>query len=159
MQTRLYTFGYEGLTLAQFLERLRAVNVEIVIDVRANPLSRKKGFSKRALALALEQAGLAYMHTPAMGCPKDVRDQYRVDENWASYTRGYLRHLGKQAAALEELVTIAKASSACLICFEADFNRCHRLFVARAAAKYAPFRVMHLTAQKAIPDVAALPAA
>jgi uncharacterized protein (DUF488 family) len=159
MQKRLYTLGYEGLTIERFLDKLVATRVKTVIDVRANPLSRKKGFSKRSLALALEHAGLAYVHMPAMGCPKNVRDRYRVDSDWTTYTRGFLKHLGKQSGAVEELVAIAQRSPACLICFEADFNRCHRLFVARAVAEAAPLCVTHLTAQTAIADAAVLPAA
>ena len=39
-----------------------------------------------------------------------------------------------QREALAALACAAKASPSCLICFEADFNRCHRTYVARAAA-------------------------
>jgi uncharacterized protein (DUF488 family) len=159
MQKRLYTFGYEGLTLEVFLAQLKATGVATVIDVRANPLSRKRGFSKRSLAAALENVGLAYEHAPAMGCPKHVRDRYKRDEDWNAYTEGFLNYLGTQSSALGELVVTANASPSCLICFEADFNRCHRMFVARAAARSASFHITHLTAETAIPDEAARPAA
>ncbi len=159
MQTRVYTFGYEGLTLEAFIARLKAARVETVIDVRANPLSRKRGFSKRGLAGALENAGLTYRHAPAMGCPKPVRDRYKRDGDWTAYTQGFLAHLAGQSAELARVVEIAKASSSCFICFEADFNRCHRTFVARAAMRCASFNLAHLTAQTVIPDSVARPAA
>ena len=159
MQMPLYTSGYEGLSLEAFLARLKAVGVEIVIDVRANPLSRKRGFSKRSLAAALERAGVAYRHAREMGCPKQVRDRYKQDQDWVKYTRGFLIHLRTQSDALVELVGIAKRSSCCLVCFEADFNRCHRTFVAQAAARLAAFDIVHLTIQTAFPDAAVRSAA
>ena len=95
----LYTFGYEGLAIDAFIARLKSARVETVIDVRANPLSRKRGFSKTSFAIALRAAGIEYRHVVAMGCPKPVRDQYKEDGNWATYTRGFMRHLSKNGAA------------------------------------------------------------
>jgi hypothetical protein len=86
MTDRIITFGYEGLSLEAFIARLRAAGVETVVDVRANPLSCKRGFSKRSLAAALEEAGFVYVHMPVMGCPKPVRDRYKQDADWPKYT-------------------------------------------------------------------------
>jgi uncharacterized protein (DUF488 family) len=159
MADRIVTFGYEGLSLDVFIARLKAAGVKTVIDVRANPLSRKRGFSKRGLAAALNEASLAYVHMPAMGCPKSVRDRYKRDGNWSAYTRGFLAYLQGQAQSIAALAESARASLSCLICFEADFERCHRTFVARAAAAYADLRVTHLTDRTEIPDAAARSAA
>ncbi|HZH52323.1 MAG TPA: DUF488 domain-containing protein [Microvirga sp.] len=152
MAERIFTLGYEGLSLEAFVARLKAARVQTVLDVRANPLSRKRGFSKNAFASALDTAGIAYTHLPAMGCPKPVRERYRRDGDWSAYTRGFLAHLDGQAEALGNLVSIAARSASCLVCFEADFNRCHRTYVARAAAEIGKLRVVHLTDRTAIPD-------
>ena len=152
MKRDLFTFGYEGLSLETFLARLKIAGVRTVIDVRANPLSRKKGFSKKALSFALEQTGISYRHIALMGCPTPVRDKYREDGDWSAYTRGFLSHLTRNGEALAEVVDIARASPSCLVCFETDFDRCHRAFVARAAAPLGGFRVKHITAQKVIFD-------
>ena len=53
MANRIFTFGYEGLSLEAFIGRLKAAGVRTVLDVRATPLSRKAGFSKGALSAAL----------------------------------------------------------------------------------------------------------
>jgi len=156
---KLYTFGYEGLSIDAFVARLESAGVDTVIDVRANPLSRKRGFSKTAFSAALSAAGIGYYHIAAMGCPKPVRDQYREDGNWVTYTRGFLSHLNKSAQALKDVVALAKNSTCCLVCFETDYERCHRTFVARGAAKLGGFAVLHLTRQTVIPDAAARVAA
>jgi uncharacterized protein (DUF488 family) len=159
MAADIYTFGYEGLSLDVVIARLKKAGVETVIDVRANPLSRKRGFSKTAFSQALRTAGISYNHIAAMGCPKPVRDKYKEDGNWSTYTRGFLAHLKKNGAALLELVTLAKQSTSCLVCFEADYERCHRTYVARGAAELGDLRVKHLTAKTVIPDQASSVAA
>ena len=157
--TSLYTFGYEGLTLEAFIARLKETGVRTIIDVRELPLSRKKGFSKRAFAEALHGNGIAYAHMPALGCPKTIRDAYRKDGNWSAYTRKFMAYLGQQNGAIAEVAKIARATSACLVCFEADFNYCHRSMVARAAVRAGGPAVVHLTARTAIPEVPAKAAA
>jgi uncharacterized protein (DUF488 family) len=72
----LFTVGYEGLMLEAFIQRLQSNSIQTLVDVRELPLSRKRGFSKRALAEALALQGITYLHMPALGCPKPIRDRY-----------------------------------------------------------------------------------
>jgi uncharacterized protein (DUF488 family) len=150
----LYTFGYEGLTLDAFLDRLSTVAIQILVDVRELPLSRKPGFSKNALSAVLAAHNITYVHMPALGCPKAVRDRYKVDADWAGYTRRFLAYLRSQEVAVAALANVARADTSCLLCFEADFNYCHRTMVARAASEAGAPAVIHLTARTAVPDQA-----
>jgi uncharacterized protein (DUF488 family) len=159
MVSEIQTCGYEGLSVGEFVDRLTAAGTKTVIDVRANPLSRKPGLSKNALAKSLEAAGIAYLHAPKMGCPKPIRDRYKFDRDWAAYTEGFLAHLTRQGDAVALVAAVAARSKSCLVCFEADFNFCHRTLVARAAARLAGMQVTHLTDQKAISDQSSLSAA
>ena len=153
MSPTLFTFGYEGLTIQEFIARLIAGGVKTIVDVRELPLSRKKGFSKNSFSAALSEHGIAYLHVPALGCPKPVRNQYKADSNWRTYTRDFLAYVATQEAPIQELVKISRATTACLVCFEADFSMCHRTFVARAARQHGGPTVMHLTAKTALPDL------
>ena len=159
MTSPIFTFGYEGLSLKTFIQRLKAAGIRTVLDVRATPLSRKPGFSKSAFSSALESAGIVYAHLPAVGCPRNIRNRYKDDGDWAAYTRGFLAYLRGQDETLLEIATIAARSPSCLVCFEADFNRCHRTYVARAAAKLGNLRVAHLTDQTELADAAVRSAA
>jgi uncharacterized protein (DUF488 family) len=159
MVSEIQTCGYEGLSVGEFVERLAAAGTKTVIDVRANPLSRKPGLSKNALAKNLEAAGIAYLHVPKMGCPKPIRDRYKLDRDWAAYTKEFLAYLSRQGDAVALVAAVAARSKSCLVCFEADFNFCHRTFVARAAARLSRMQVTHLTDQKAISDQNILSAA
>ena len=153
MPATLFTLGYEGLTIEAFIARLQDAQVKTVVDVRELPLSRKKGFSKTAFCAALSAYGIAYLHAPALGCPKPIRNQYKLDGNWQTYTRDFLKYIQTQDASLRELVKIAQATPACLVCFEADFSTCHRTYVARAARQLGGPTITHLTAKTALPDL------
>ncbi|MEH2501492.1 uncharacterized protein (DUF488 family) [Bradyrhizobium sp. AZCC 1578] len=142
---QIQTFGYEGLTIQAFIEHLKGAGTRIVIDVRANPLSRKHGFSKKAFASYLEKAGIQYMHAPGVGCPKTIRDRYRADGNWSAYTIAFMKYLKSRGDDVAAIATVSKDAAACLVCFEADFERCHRKFVAEAVAASAGLSVDHLS--------------
>src|SRR4051794_37749713 len=75
---RIFTIGYEGTTVPDFIATLKCAGVERVIDVRALPLSRRPGFSKSPLKAALEQAGIEYLHLKALGTPPDGRAAARA---------------------------------------------------------------------------------
>jgi uncharacterized protein (DUF488 family) len=142
----LYTLGYEGLSIDSFIARLRKAGVKAVFDVRQLPLSRKKGFSKVAFGTALRDAGIAYRHLPVFGCPVQIRDRYKLDQNWNRYEKSFNAYIQGRASDLSELAIFAEKTNVCLVCFEADFNFCHRNLVAQAAARGRKLRICHLAA-------------
>jgi uncharacterized protein (DUF488 family) len=148
----LFTLGYEGMEPRQFIEKLVKAGVRTVIDVRELPLSRKAGFSKRALADRLKAAGIEYQHVSALGCPKAIRRRYKVDGNWQRYAREFNAYLATRTDEVANLARTARATTSCLICFEADFRLCHRSYVAQAAARAGAPPIAHLTATATIAD-------
>ncbi|WP_418606636.1 DUF488 family protein [Georgenia sp. SUBG003] len=58
---RLIGWGYEGRSI-DLLALTKATGAKTVADVRLNPISRKAGFSKRALSAALDAADVRYVH-------------------------------------------------------------------------------------------------
>lgn len=79
--------------------------------MRALPLSSKRGFSRRALAQALAEHGIAYAHVPTLGCPKPIRDRYKSDGDWTRYSAAFTKDLGTQSAAVTELAEIGNRFS------------------------------------------------
>jgi uncharacterized protein (DUF488 family) len=145
----VYTVGYEGMTIDSFVALLRSQRIAHLVDIRAVAISRKKGFSKSALAARLEAAGIRYSHVRDLGCPKPIRDQYRADSNWPRYVRSFCAHLESQTEALQELRRTLKARRGGLMCFEADFTRCHRI------ARRLRSSVVHLTSAGPVTEAAA----
>lgn len=140
----IYTIGYEGIDIEQFFSLLRKNSIETVVDVRELPLSRKPGFSKKILAAALNLSGLEYTHLTDLGCPKPIRDRYRSDGNWQRYKEDFLKYLNTQDDAIDKLAVLAASSNCALLCFEADFNYCHRTMVADAVKSRSRVRVSHI---------------
>jgi uncharacterized protein (DUF488 family) len=124
---RLFTIGYEGATVGAFLEALVAAGVKTLIDVRALPLSRKPGFSKRSLAAAAAERGIDYRHLQRLGTPAEGRNAARARDT-ATMRRVYLDHLEAPDARAEMAMLIdqARASPSALLCFERKPAECHR---------------------------------
>ncbi|HPG14405.1 MAG TPA: DUF488 domain-containing protein [Microthrixaceae bacterium] len=128
----IISIGYEGRTLDEFVDTLKQHRVQVLIDVRLTPLSRKRGFSKTALSTALTDAGIDYRHEPELGNPKDNRDAFRRGST-AARSR-YLRHLSNGAnTTYEATIDAARTSRVALLCFERDHTQCHRSCITERA--------------------------
>jgi uncharacterized protein (DUF488 family) len=143
----LATIGYEGCTIDTVLSTLRDAKVGLLIDVRAVAQSRKPGFSKRQLAAALDEAGIAYVHLQALGTPKPGRDAVRAGhpERMEVIFREHMTSDRSQAE-LAQAKQLVRDRSACLLCFERDHNTCHRRLVAEMIVAETGQAVVHLAA-------------
>ena len=142
---KLYTTGYEKALLKDVISTLAAVRVATLIDVRDRPISRRPGFSKRQLAAAIEEAGMRYLHLGALGTPPEGRLANRRRE-WDRFWGIVEEKLARPEAelALQEAVEFAQAAPSCLLCYEADWQVCHRRRVAEILAQRHGFAVSHL---------------
>ena len=146
-ETLFHTIGYEQSETAEFLKRLQLHDVDLVVDVREMPLSRKKGFSKNQLRTSLEGAGIEYLHMQTLGAPKAIRDQLRIDGSWFQYVKKYTKVLNERQRDVMVLVGIAKTQRICLLCFERKPEECHRSLVAREMENHgngAKLKVEHI---------------
>jgi uncharacterized protein (DUF488 family) len=129
----IHTIGYEGLPPTDLFALLREAGVARLVDVRAIANSRRPGFAKRALAAGLEQAGIEYLHLPALGTPAAGRQAARAGRH-AEMRRIFTAHLATEPAqaALAGLAESAAGTPSCLLCLEADWRHCHRTMIAEA---------------------------
>ncbi len=129
--TVVYTIGYEGTDIERFVETLKAVGIQVLADVRAVAISRKKGFSKKALKARLELEGISYLHFDALGDPKSGREAARAGR-YEEFRRVYGKHISGNEAqqALQALENVIRDAPSCLLCFERDPSVCHRSIVA-----------------------------
>lgn len=127
---RMIGIGYEGLTLDSLIERLRPEGIEVLVDVRLNAISRKAGFSKRALAAAVEAAGIRYVHDPRLGNPKENRAAYAdATSPEGTAARQLFRSLlraGSGVEGVDDLAKLAEQHPVAVLCYEADEAHCHR---------------------------------
>jgi uncharacterized protein (DUF488 family) len=142
---RLSTIGYEGKTVDEFLVQLGEAGVELVIDVRAVAASRRPGFSKTAMAAALKERGIDYLHLRPLGTPKAGRDaarKGRIGEMRAIYATQL--ETPEAELALAQADAAAGERHAALLCFEADAGGCHRAMVAERLAARSSYSITDL---------------
>lgn len=132
----LYTLGYQGTDVQQFIATLLKASIEVVADVRAVPLSRKKGFSKRRFAAELAASGIGYVHFVELGNPRNGRDAAKAGDA-TKFHRIYSGHLKGAAAKmdLKRLAELVISRPTCLVCFEREPHECHRTLVATELAR------------------------
>jgi len=132
---RIFTIGYEGSTMPEFLAALKKAGVERVIDVRALPLSRRPGFSKTPLRLALEEAGIEYVHLKALGTPAEGRTAARAGRQ-TDLERIYAGQLELPEAMAQsaQMLELAAEKPSALLCVEREPAQCHRTLLLRAVA-------------------------
>lgn len=126
----IYTIGYEGISQDALFQMLVFHDIQTLLDIRQLPQSRKPGLSKTALGLASANYGMQYQHLRALGTPRDLRYQRKIDGDEAAFRLGYLTYLATQGAAMEALVEQTQRERCCLLCYEANVEECHRLLVA-----------------------------
>lgn len=145
MAEKLFTIGYEGKTLDEFLGELTAAGVTLLIDVRAVAASRRPGFSKTALSGALGERGIGYLHLRALGTPAAGRQAARagrVAEMRAIYADQL--ETPEASLAMEQLLAAAGEHPSALLCFEKEAAGCHRSMLAERVLERRRFAVVDI---------------
>ena len=132
---RIFTIGYEGATVGEFIAALQTAGVQRVIDVRALPLSRRPGFSKTPLRAALDDVGIEYVHLRALGTPSEGRTAARAGrhEDMARVYAGQLE-LPEAIAQSAQMLAMAGEKPTALLCMEREPTHCHRTLLLEAVA-------------------------
>lgn len=124
---RVFTIGYEGVTVDEFLAALTRAGVEQVVDIRAIAASRRPGFAKTSLSANLATVGIGYRHLRALGTPKPGRDAAKKGDR-ATLKRVYAEQMLLPEAQAEAamLRAMIEERPTALLCFERDPTMCHR---------------------------------
>jgi uncharacterized protein (DUF488 family) len=148
----LYTIGYEGSALPRVLRALEAAAIDLVIDVRQVPWSRKPGFSKSALERALTAIDVGYLHLVGLGDPKAGRLAARAGRH-DEFLQLFAAHMATTGARVDlaRAISAARDRTACLLCFERRPEKCHRAIVADAMVDVGGFALEHLDANVGAP--------
>lgn len=124
---------------------LQLAGIDLVLDVRAVPQSRKRGFSRGPLNEFLQAAGIAYRSEPRFGTPTSVRRAYQRSADREAFAAAYRRHLEGQEDLLSAYVDeLSAPRNVCLLCLEADPADCHRSLLAEALAGRLGVETHHL---------------
>lgn len=133
-ETVLFTIGYEGISLEEYLVRLLKHDIKVLVDVRNNPLSMKFGFSKSQLKKYCSSLGIEYVHIPEVGIQgvlrQELNTQSDYDKLFALYRSDNLTNTTEHQHYILDLLKQHKRIA--LTCFEANICQCHRKHLAEA---------------------------
>ena len=128
MKQVFYTMGHSDHAWGAFSRLLGANEVEILVDVRTNPVSRYAPFANhRELPILLESVGIDYdfMGGPLGGKPTD-RSLYD-SRGMPDYHK--MRMQDGFQEVVEQLVSLAAQRRTAILCSEEDPSACHRLLM------------------------------
>lgn len=129
---RIWTIGYERVGQGDFVAALKDAKIKTLIDVREVANSRRAGFSKKSLAAALDEAGIAYIHMKPLGTPKAGREAARLGDTKTMHRIFEAKMVEPESQlALAETAELAGKGRTCLMCLEHDWRECHRTLVAQ----------------------------
>lgn len=140
-KTILYTIGYEGISLEEYLLRLLKNDVKVLIDVRRNPLSMKYGFSKSSLKRMCNSLDIEYVHYPEVGIQSEERQELNCQKDYDELFAGYIQNnLSKTQDIQKKILSLLiDKKRVALTCFEANICQCHRKHLAEAISKHSAF--------------------
>jgi uncharacterized protein (DUF488 family) len=128
---RIFTLGHSTRSLEEFLKILKKFQIELVIDVRRWPSSKKfPWFNKDDLEKELKKNKIDYTHFPELG-------GYRKE--------GYMAFSKTEefSEAIKKLLKVIGKKNAAILCSELLWFRCHRRYIAEKLAMLG-HKVIHI---------------
>lgn len=147
-ETALFTIGYEGISLEEYINILIEKDVKMLCDVRKNSFSMKYGFSKSQLKTACEGVGIKFYHFPEVGIVSDKRKSLITQADYDLLFQDYNKTVIPRTKQTQDIIIelIENNKRVAITCFEADKCQCHRLHLAEAISEKASnaFPIIHL---------------
>jgi len=131
--SRVYTVGHSTRELVELVGLLRAAGVDLLVDVRRHPGSRRcPQFRKEHLERSLREEGIGYCHEEALGGRRS-RKADSPNGWWRNAAfRAYADHMASAefCEALRRLEQAAAERMPAIMCAEVVPWRCHRQLIA-----------------------------
>lgn len=131
MNKVIYTIGYSGFTLNEFIDVLKKYKITSLIDVRSNPNSKfYPSYNRENLERILRLNGIVYRnYREEFGARQEDRKYYKkgyLDFNEYTQSNSFLNGVRKVEVGMARNYVVA------LMCAEKDPSTCHRtIMVAR----------------------------
>ena len=149
MPPSIWTIGHSTRSADDFVAVLQAHGIEVVVDVRRFPGSRRHPhFGGDALAARLAAGGIGYAWLSRLG-GRRRGDSGPEHEGWRNPSfRAYAAYTWTDefARGLDELLLIAAGARTAVMCSELLWWRCHRALVADVL-RFLGLEVIHLAGE------------
>ena len=129
----LYTIGHSTRSLEELVGALKAHQIEVLVDIRAFPMSRRlPHFNRDSLEQSLPAAGIRYQSMTALG---GYRRKILEESPNIALRNPSFRNYGDYMLtpefehAIADLVAFADTSPTAYMCAERPYFRCYRMLV------------------------------
>lgn len=140
----IYTAGYEGKTVDEFLNLLIESGISRLIDVRYNPISRRYGFHRSTLSRLCSSLNINYQHFPSLGIPGSERECIGSENQYIKLFENYRLNLALCETDLANVIRLLQSEPSVLVCMEANPDCCHRNVLAQHLATLMDMPIKHL---------------
>lgn len=131
-QKLIWTIGHSTRTAEHFIRMLRSFNIEVLVDIRSYPGSKRyPHFNKENLEILMPQNNIEYMHLKSLDGRRTVQKDSKNTAWRHPAFRGYADYMETDAFenGIQQLETIAVKQRTAYMCSEAVWWRCHRSMV------------------------------
>jgi uncharacterized protein (DUF488 family) len=127
-KAHFFTLGYTGRKFDELMSLMLNAGVRTLLDIRQNPVSMyRPELSKANLKAAVEADGIAYVHAPDLGVPRDIRAKAIDAGSREVIWRWYDEHIvGPRFGRNLHWFLNGFELPAALMCVEIDPHECHR---------------------------------
>ena len=142
----IWTIGHSTHTLEKFIAMLESFSIELVVDIRSFPGSRRyPHFNKESLAVSLSKSNIEYMHLVDLGGRRKPKIDSR-NNGWRHVAfRGYADYMETDSfkKAIVTVENLGNEKRLAYMCSEAVWWRCHRSLVSDYL-KHKGWTVIHI---------------
>ena len=144
MVDTVYTIGYSGFSINDFIATLKANHISLVVDVRSQPYSQWfSDYNKENLERTLEQAGIYYRNYATEFGARQENRIYYSNEGYLDFEK--FAKSPQFLQGYEKLVNSMKQDYRfALMCAEKDPFNCHRTMLVSRAFHETGYNVVHL---------------
>jgi len=150
----IFTIGHGTKSIDEFIDLLKAYEVQRVVDVRTIPRSRHNPqFNKEILPKSLKKVHIGYIHIKGLGGLRHA-EKDSVNTAWRNASfRGFADYMQTEdfKKNIERLIKIAKQKNIAIMCAESVPWRCHRSLIADVL-QVRRIRVKHIMSRKTSKD-------
>jgi uncharacterized protein (DUF488 family) len=129
---KIWTVGHSTRSGEEFVQILLAHGVEVLVDVRTYPGSRRyPHFNRDVLAVSLKAQNIEYKHQANLGGRRKPRAGSHNSAWRNEQFRGYADYMETEEfkTGVEELLELASEKRVAIMCAEAVWWRCHRSLI------------------------------
>lgn len=115
----IFTIGYEGRDIDDFVEVLKKNEIVVLIDARQSAESKHKPeFNGKILARSLKQNNIVYEHHPELGVPYELQEPYKSGdftfECLETWYRWHIKNNVEFTKLIEHIKDVGKPALMCM---------------------------------------------